>query len=246
MVLVANTKSYEHWKFLQGGHAYKWRSGIKHDCAKVMELHHENGLHRNSMGELVDLEDEYVFPILKSSDVARDAELSPRLHVIVPQKKIGEDTEIIKTRAPKTAAYLESHADLLEERASSIYHGKPRFSIFGVGEYSFAPWKVAIAGLYKKLEFKPVGPCDGKPTMLDDTCYFIPCQTKDEALTLCRILNSDISKEFYSAFIFWDAKRPITAGILNRLNILALAGILGLSSKLDKRIQYQTELNIFA
>ncbi len=244
--LVSNTKSYERWKFLRGGQAYKWRSGIKHDCAKVMELRSENGLYQNSMGELVDLEDEYVFPILKSSDIARDVEPSPRLHVIVPQRQIGQDTEIIKTRAPRTAAYLESHADLLEKRASSIYRGKPPFSIFGVGEYSFAPWKLAIAGLYKKLEFKAVGPHDSKPTMLDDTCYFIPCQTEDEALTLCEILNSDIAREFYSAFVFWDAKRPITAGILNRLNILALARVLGLSSKLDKRIQYQTELNIFA
>ena len=211
-----------------------------------MELHPENGLHRNSTGEMVDLEDEYVFQMLKSSDVARDSGFSPRRCVIVPQKEIGQDTEIIKTRAPKTAAYLESHADLLDKHASSIYLGKPPFSIFGVGEYSFAPWKVATAGLYKKLEFKVVGPYDGKPTMLDDTCYFIPCQAEDEALTLCEILNSDIYKEFYSAFIFWDAKRPITAGILNRLNILALARVLGLSDNLEKRIQYQYELNIFA
>lgn len=244
--VVANTKSYERWKFLLGGQAYKWRSGIKHDCAKVMELRTENGLYRNSMGELVDLEDEYVFPMLKSSDVARDAELSPRLYMIVPQRQIGQDTESIKTRAPKTATYLESHADLLDKRASSIYRGKPPFSIFGVGEYSFTPWKVAIAGLYKKLEFRVVGSYDGKPTMLDDTCYFIPCQTEDEALILSEILNSDIAREFYSAFVFWDAKRPITAGILNRLNILELARVLGMSSKLDKRVQYQTELNIFA
>lgn len=244
--LVANIKLYDRWKFLLGGQAYKWRSGIKHDCARVMELRPENGLHRNSMGELVDLEDDYIFPMLKSSDVARDTELNTRLHVIVPQRRIGEDTEIIKTRAPKTATYLKSHADLLEARASSIYRGKPPFSIFGVGEYSFAPWKVAIAGLYKKLEFKAVGPRAGKPTMLDDTCYFIPCQTEDEALTLCEILNSDTAREFYSAFVFWDAKRPVTSGILNRLNILALARVLGLSPELEKRVQYQHEMDIFA
>lgn len=244
--VVADTKLYDRWKFLRGGQTYKWRSGIKHDCARVMELRPENGLRRNSMGELVELEDEYVFPILKSSDIARDAELEPRLQVIVPQRQVGQDTEIVKTRAPKTAAYLESHADLLEGRASSIYRGKPPFSIFGVGEYSFAPWKVAIAGLYKKLDFRAVGSRDGKPTMLDDTCYFIPCQTEDEASALCEILNSDIAREFYSAFIFWDAKRPITAGILNRLNILEIARVLGLSAELEKRVQYQTELDLFA
>ena len=243
--VIANTKLYECWKFLQGNQVYKWRSGIKHDCAKVMELRSENGLYLNRMGELVDLEDEYIFPLLKSSDVARYTELNPRFYVIVPQRQIGQDTGIIKTRAPKTAAYLDSHADMLEGRASSIYRGKPPFSIFGVGEYSFAPWKVAIAGLYKKLEFKIVGPHDGKPTMLDDTCYFISCKTEDEASVLCEILNSDIAREFYSAFIFWDAKRPITSGILNRLNIFALAEVLGLSSGLEKCNRYQSEMDIF-
>ena len=40
---------------------------------------------------------------------------------------------------------------------------------------------------------------------------------------LASILNSDAAKEFYNAFIFWDAKRPITADILKRLDLLKLA-----------------------
>jgi len=37
------------------------------------------------------------------------------------------------------------------------------------------------------------------------------------------LLNSEIAHEFYSAFVFWDAKRPITTEILRRLDLAALA-----------------------
>ena len=121
---------------------------------------------------------------------------------------------------------------MLDSRYSSIYRKRPRFSIFGVGDYSFAPWKVAISGFYKKLVFRVVGPRKGKSTVLDDTCYFIPCQSHGEAELLARFLNSQTAKEFFSALTFWDAKRPITVALLRRLDLLALAGELGAEDEL--------------
>jgi hypothetical protein len=147
--------------------------------------------------------------------------------MLVTQKSVGEDTAYIKCAAPKTWDYLMSHNELLDKRRSSVYKGRPRFSVFGVGEYSFSPWKVAISGLYKRLHFAVVGPFDGKPVILDDTCYFLPCQSEDEAWCLSRLLNSKVAEEFFRAFIFWDAKRPITVSVLNRLSLLALARELG-------------------
>lgn len=120
-----------------------------------------------------------------------------------------------------------SHSELLDKRKSSIYKGRSRFSVFGVGEYSFSPWKVAISGLYKKLHFAVVGQYTEKPIVLDDTCYFLPCHSEGEARYLAGLLNSQVAKEFFRAFIFWDAKRPITVSVLNRLNLLALARELG-------------------
>ena len=51
----------------------------------------------------------------------------------------------------------------------------PRGSIFGVGDYFFSRCKVAISGLDKKLEIVEVGPFQGRPVVLDDTCYFSAC-----------------------------------------------------------------------
>jgi len=220
--VVASLELFERWKHLRGDGGGRWRSGVKHDCAKVMELTKEGGRYRNGLGELVELEDDYVYPMLKSSDVANGPKVVPRRWMLVTQKTVREDTSRIKESAPKTWRYLLSHAGLLDKRGSSIYKNRPRFSVFGVGDYSFSRWKVATSGFYKKLCFKVVGPHSGKPVMLDDTSYFVPCKTKAEAERIASLLNSRVAREFFEAYIFWDAKRPVTMEILRRLDISAL------------------------
>lgn len=239
--LVADTRAFERWKHLEGTERYKWRSGIKHDCSRVMELTMEKGMFKNGLGEFVELEDEYLYPMLKSADVANGGDKEPLRWMLVTQKNVGEKTLLIRTRAPRTWEYLINHADLLDRRASSIYRKRPRFSIFGVGDYTFAPWKVAISGFYKKLSFKVVGPWKGKSFVLDDTCYFIPCRSQGEAELLARLLNSWIAHEFFSALAFWDAKRPITVALLRRLDLLALAEELGLEKELNAHLADQDD-----
>ena len=230
--LIANIEYYERWKHLSGENPHKWRSGIKHDCSKVVELTKEKNGFRNKLGELYDLETVYMYPMLKSSDIAKKRTPRPSRWMLVTQGAIGEDTALIKHIAPKTWSYLIEHGELFDQRQSSVYKGRPRFSIFGVGRYSFSPWKVAISGLYKKLHFSVIGPYADKPVVLDDTCYFMPCQGKDEAQYLAELLNSEIAKEFFKAFIFWDAKRPITASILKKLSLRALAKEMGTEERM--------------
>ncbi|HYJ82054.1 MAG TPA: hypothetical protein VEW26_04315, partial [Allosphingosinicella sp.] len=122
---------------------------------------------------------------------------------------------------------LQRHKATLSARRSAVYRGKPPFSIFGVGDYAFLPWKVAISGLYKSLRFRVFGPRDGKPVMFDDTVYFLPFRSRDEALETLALLESAEARSFLNAMIFWDEKRPITAGILRRLDLEALAALLG-------------------
>jgi hypothetical protein len=95
--------------------------------------------------------------------------------------------------------------------------------VFGVGDYTFAPWKVAISGFYKQLHFAVVGTLEDKPTVLDDTSYFVACRSKEEARHIAGLLNSDVAREFFSAYVFWDAKRPITVDLLRRLDLQALS-----------------------
>ncbi len=225
-MLLADIAAYHRWKHLCGEEVVKWRSGVKHDCAKVMEVYREGEKYRNGIGELLELEDTYLFPMLKSSQVAKGGERGNR-YMLVTQRTVGNDTRMIEERAPKTWAYLKAHEELLNKRASSIYRNRPPFSVFGVGEYTFAPWKVAISGFYKKLAFVTVGPVEGKPVVLDDTSYFLPCSTQSQAEYLASLLNSSTAQAFYRAFVFWDTKRPITADLLRRLDLRQLADEVG-------------------
>ena len=235
--LIANVTAYQSWKHLEGSGQQIWRSGIKHDCFKVMELQECNGGYCNGFGEIVKMESDYLYPMLKSSEIAKISESIPSRLMLVPQRFVGQDTKIIEQFAPKTWAYLEDHSDLLQRRASSIYRNRPQFSIFGVGEYSFSPWKVVVSGFYKPPKFKAIGSLSGKPIVLDDTCYFLPCQTQKEATAIAEMLNSEIAQEFYSAFVFPGSKRPITADLLRRLDLLALSQELNTNASKKSRIK---------
>lgn len=199
-----------------------WRSGVKHDCAAVMELVERNGRFINGLDEEVEVETEHLFPLLKSGDIARGNATRPRRWLIMPQRFVGEDTAKLEQTAPGLWQYLSRHATRLDARRSSIYRRQPRFAIFGVGEYTFAPWKIAVSGLAKRLHFSVVEPNHGQPCMLDDASYFLPCLTQEEATNWASALNSSASVEFFSAFIFWDAKRPVTAELLRKLDLSAL------------------------
>jgi len=228
--LIADLDAYRATKHLAGGSPLRWRSGIKHDCSKVMELELAGRQLKNGLDELLDLEPDYLLPMFKTSEVAAGRVDHCNRRMIVTQRRIGEQTTGIAERAPKTWSYLQRHWALFSKRGSSIYRGKPRFSIFGVGDYSFSPWKIAISGMYKSLRFVKVGPFQAQPVVFDDTTNFIPCPSEAAATLLLSLLESDEARTFYNAFIFWDAKRPITIDLLGRLNIHALAESRGVSN----------------
>lgn len=230
--MVSDIDAYERWRHLRGADpAYVWRSGIKHDCAKVLELNRDDGTFRNGYGQLVTIEDDHIYPLYKSSDVGNGGERTHRKCLVVTQRYVGEDTIRVKVRTPKTWRYLSAHESDFSKRKSSIYKDRPRFSIFGIGDYTFSPWKVAISGFYKKLRFKRIGPFHGRPAVFDDTVYFVPCWSQSEADFLAGILASKPAEQFFSSMIFWSDKRPITAELLRRLSIKNLSVELDLESE---------------
>jgi hypothetical protein len=231
-IILSDVTSYQALSHLAGGDKfYTWRSGIKHDCAKVMELVREGAHFINGNGLVISIEDDFIYPLLKSSDIGNNRINDRRKYLLVTQKYIAEDTGKIRAIAPKTWEYLQENKEALARRGSSIYKNRPDFSIFGVGDYTFSPWKIAISGFYKRLNFVIVPPIDGKPVVFDDTIYFLACSSEQEAHFISNVLNSDISKRFLNSMIFWEDKRPITIEVLKRLNLQSLARSLGKESE---------------
>ena len=240
--MVSNVNSYEKWRHLRGQDPrYIWRSGIKHDCSRIMELEPLDGGYKNGLGEIIQCEDNYIYPLLKSSDVGNGRTKTYRKVVLVTQKFIGEDTLEIRNIAPNTWNYLIEHQEYFDKRRSSIYKNKPEFSVFGVGAYSFKQWKIAISGLYKKLRFNLIGPLNGKTVVFDDTVNFLSFDTEEEAKFIYHIITSGPALEFLESIIFWDEKRPVAVQILRRLSIIEVARELGELSQYQKWTQIQSD-----
>lgn len=250
-----------------------WRQGLKHDCAKVMELkligperaeldasegksgiienaevessarveraenesesestersvvegeraegaekvNSSNWRMSNGLNEMVKLESALVYPLVKSSSFKQPIIRSFSKYVLVPQTKLYEDTTHLAQDAPLAWAYLKAHASYFAQRKSHIYQKAPEFSVFGIGEYAFAPYKVGISGFYKRPLFA-VLVCDSqRPVMADDTCYFVTLPSFEVAYSLMLLLNSEPVQRFLLSIACLDAKRPFTKKLL--------------------------------
>ena len=198
---------------------FEWRQGVKHDCSKIMELKKEGQYYLNGLGENVEIEQDYIFPLIKSSMFKSPIINTFQKYVIITQTRIKEDTKKISGKAPKTWKYLIQHKEQFDNRKSSIYKNAPDFSIFGIGDYSFAKYKVAVSGFYKVPLFSLLYSSDNKAVMCDDTSYFIAFSNYNDAYLTMLLLNSEKVRKFLQAASFQDAKRPFTKQLLNKIDL---------------------------
>jgi hypothetical protein len=199
------------------GGGFAWRQGIKHDLAKVLELKRTPDGLINGFGESVEIELDVLCPLFKSSDLAAGRPASRFLPLY--QHDLTGPLDNLSERWPALAIYLDRYRDLFAARGSGIYKGKPDFMLFGVGEYSRAPFKVAVSGFYKEPHFSVLTPGDGgQPPLVDDTCYMLPFEHLDDAERIADYLNSEAVRGFLSSIADATAKRPFTKGILGRIS----------------------------
>ena len=194
-----------------------WKSGVKHDCGKIMELTHKNKRLINMENEKVSIENILIYPLLKSQDLKKPIINKTSKYILITQQKIKQDTSYIKTKAPKTWQYLNNNKKYFNNRKSSIYKNAPDFSIFGIGEYSFKKYKVAISAFHKDPMFSLV--YSEKPIMLNDACYFMSFDNYDDAYITMLILNSSLVKKFMKNKAVLDSKRHYTKKLLKQIDI---------------------------
>ena len=224
---------------IDGECQFEWRQGVKHDCAKVMELNYENDKLTNKQNKTVSIENTLVYPLLKSSNLKKPIVNETSKYIIIPQKKIKQNTDYIKTDFPKTWNYLNNNKEFFDKRKSSIYNNAPDFSIFGIGEYSFNKYKVAISGFYKEPMFSLA--YNKKAVMLDDTCYFLSFNEYDDAYITMILLNTSLVKKFLKSIAFLDSKRPYAKKVLKRIDIKKALSLLSFNDL--KETEKELELN---
>ena len=230
---------------LEGRCQMTWRQGVKHDCGGVMELEScENGF-RNKRNEVVEIEKALVFPLVKSSHLKQPVIQNFKKYVIVTQTEPRQDTSYIQTEYPLTWKYLNAHLEDFNRRKSVIYKKSAPFAMFGIGAYSFTPYKVALSGFYKKPLFSLL--YASKPIMTDDTVYYLAFEDYDLAYSMMLLLNSDTVQSFLQSIAFLDNKRPYTVKLLSRMDLSKCIGAVSFHElqrveqalKLPKRITSQ-------
>ena len=67
----------------------------------------------------------------------------------------------------------------------------PFYSMFNVGDYTFAPWKVVWRYVASDFIVAVVGPAsDEKPVVPNEKLMLVPVEDDNEAFYLCGVLNS--------------------------------------------------------
>ncbi len=154
------------------------------------------------------IEKELLYPLLRGRDIAR-WNAAPSLHILMvqdPQKRVGYSEEWLQDMAPLTFAWLKQFKKELLERKSSVVPKDPFYSMYGIGETTFIPFKVVWSEIAHTLNAAVISSVmdkylDERVTVPDHTAVFIPAKTEPEAHYLCALLNSTPAQLAATAYI---------------------------------------------
>jgi len=150
------------------------------------------------------IEPDLLYPLLRGRDVRR-WKSQPSAWILITHlpgmglKAIPEKE--MQTDYPRTYGYLKRFEEVLRERAAfkryftrkdengRIVETGPFYSMFDVGTYTFAPWKVVWTRL-ARIEAAVIGLHEGKPIVPQETVTLVECLSENEAHYICALVNS--------------------------------------------------------
>ncbi len=144
----------------------------------------------------VRLEKELLYPLLRGRDVSRWS-AKPSAHLLFVQDvatRRGIDETSLRTRCPLAFQWLERHRKVLEERAAYKRYFDPAkapfYSMFNVGDYSVARWKVVWSEQSLELQVAVVGAFKGKLVLPDHKVMLLACESEAEGDFVAGVMNS--------------------------------------------------------
>ncbi len=188
------------------------------------------GAKRKVEAVTVELEPDLLYPLLRGRDVQRWL-AKPSLHILMmqdPKTRRGIDEKIVQQRWPKTWAYLKRFEAVLRERAAFkryftrrdkhglVVETGPFYSMFDVGDYTFAPWKVVWRYIATEMTAAVVHQFQQKIVIPDHRLMVVPIDQRVEAYYLAGVLNSSVSRFIVDSFIIGT---QISTHVLEKLKI---------------------------
>jgi type II restriction/modification system DNA methylase subunit YeeA len=160
------------------------------------------------------VEPDLVYPLVRGRDVKKWFVDFEDRYIILPHdsktaKPLSEMT--IKTKFPNTYDYLNHFKKELEKRSIHKLWGKnnPFYTVYDIGEYTFAPYKVvwktiagAITGKAVSFACAVITPINGKPVITDHSTILISTDDLNEAYYIAGFLNSLLSRTIIASYSY--------------------------------------------
>ncbi len=165
------------------------------------------------------VEPDLVYPLVRGRDIKRWEVGYVDRYIIVPHdpkngKPLAEKN--LKIKLPLTYEYLNNYRDILENRSIQKLWGKgnPFYSVYDIGSYTFASYKVvwkrisgAITGKAVSFTCAVLEPLStdfvsSKSVITDDGTIIIDFNDRDEAYYVAVFLNSSIVRAVVAAYTY--------------------------------------------
>ena len=170
------------------------------------------------------IEPDLLYPLLRGRDVKK-WQAEPSAYVIVTHEfgmklnAIPEDE--MKTSYPKTYQYLKRFEVVLRERAAYKRYFRsdaPFYSMFDVGDYTFAAYKVVWTRI-AKIEAAIVNILEEKPIIPQETITMVSCKNHKEAHYIAAMVNSVIFQYATSSYSQIGGKSMGSMHVLQNIHI---------------------------
>lgn len=153
------------------------------------------------------LEAELVYPLLRGMDVQAWS-VKPELSVLLTHEHgmrlKAIPVEEMQSKYPKAWSYLQHFEKELRTSGSFKRYfnaDSPFYSIFDIGDYTFAPHKLVIREIAGGLTCAVAGSQDGKTIIPDHKLILVPFKIEKEAHFVCALLNSLPARLFVESYV---------------------------------------------
>lgn len=172
----------------------------------------------------VTVEPDLIFPLLRGRDVGR-WKAQPEYSILVPQDPAqlsrGFPINELQVRLPKTYAFLLNFEGPLRKRSGFRQYFNPEldpfYSMYNVGPYTFAPFKVVWREQSSVLTAAVVeAPKVGKIVVPDHKLMLCACENAEEAHHVCALLNSSPAQFIVKSYAI---ETSISTHVLNYVRI---------------------------
>jgi hypothetical protein len=181
-----------------GANAVYWLQVLRQNLDGAVQARNiTDGAKREIQAGVHTIEQDLLYPLLRGREVKKwTAQGDPNAHFLIthfPTDRLKAiSVDVMQERFPRTLKYLERYEEMLRQRAAYKRYFKstdPFYSMFNIGEYTFAPYKVVWA---EQGDFgcAVVDTLGDKSIVPDHKIMLLPFDDADEAHFVCALANS--------------------------------------------------------